>query len=593
MGDSQIEQVKQATDIVALIGERVKLTPAGRSLKGLCPFHNEKSPSFFVTPDIQIYKCFGCGASGDVLSFLQAYDGLTFPEALESLAKKAGITLKRGYKAPEDQKRDRYLEILHLAGEYYHYLLMEHEVGKKALDYAKNRGMYLKTIRDFKLGYAPNSWRALQKYLTKKKGYKPDELEAVGLCIKSKGGYYYDRFRHRLMFPLIKSGGGIVGFSGRILEQDKNSDREEPKYINSPETSLYHKSQHLFGMEQAKQAIHKKKRVIVVEGELDVISSYQSGVKEVVAVKGSSLTDQHLTSLKRLTKTILLAMDADAAGQEAMIRTIRLAEGHELNLRVIPLSGGKDPDELVKEGKNAWKEAIEGSVSIYDFYISLAMERHDVKTGIGQKEIMQFLTPILSGIANSVEQAFYVRKLAKKLEANDSSVVAEINRFRMSGSRDLEREMDKKDEPVKLDRQERLERYVLGTLLNSGLMVKELLEMVEAEWFGRAHLKKMVVELKKLAEREERIEGVELARKLPEHRRALVEELYAGQADILERGEEEVAVVCKQAIKELKSGYYKRRLVELGKALSQTKDGGEREKLQAEYREVSGKLAGR
>src|SRR3989339_1660451 len=284
MARDQVEEVKSKVDIVEIIGEKVALKKAGRHFKGLCPFHSEKSPSFIVSPERQSFKCFGCQKGGDVLTFLQDYDGYSFLEALELLAKRMGITLESYRPTSQDTYKRRLQEIMSLASEYYHYLLTEHKGGEEARAYLKKRGVGSEAVQVFKLGYAPNQWRSVSDYLVQKKKYAPEDLEAVGLIIRkqelgnrNQSNHFYDRFRGRVMFPLRDHKGVVVGLSGRTLLKDEN----EAKYINSPETMLYSKSRMLYGLWENREYIRKENGIILVEGELDVIPSWQAGVKNV------------------------------------------------------------------------------------------------------------------------------------------------------------------------------------------------------------------------------------------------------------------------------------------------------------------------
>src|SRR3989339_1105676 len=290
MARDQVEEVKSKVDIVEIIGERVALKKAGRHFKGLCPFHSEKSPSFIVSPERQSFKCFGCQEGGDVISFLQKYDGMSFLEVLEMLAKRVGVTLESYRPTSQDAYKKKLLEIMSLTSEYYHYLLTKHDSGKEAREYLLNRGIGSEAISLFNLGYAPNQWRSVSDYLVQKKKYAPEELEAVGLIIRkqelgnrNQSNHFYDRFRGRVMFPLRDHKGVVVGLSGRTLLKDEN----EAKYINSPETMLYSKSRMLYGLWENREYIRKADSVVLVEGELDMIPSWQVGVKNVVAIKGS------------------------------------------------------------------------------------------------------------------------------------------------------------------------------------------------------------------------------------------------------------------------------------------------------------------
>jgi len=431
---SQIKAVKDTTDIVEVIGARVSLQRSGANWRGLCPFHSEKSPSFFVSEQMQRYRCFGCGKSGDVFTFLQEYEGMTFYEALENLAQKVGIVLEKTGPSDEDKLRVEVLQALDLAKEYYHYLLTQHKVGAAGRAYAKERQISNDSVKLFQLGYSLDQWDGLIKFLHAKKKIPLDTLVAAGLVIKSQNRRYYDRFRSRLMFPLRNHRGQIVGFSGRILPSasvDK-SDEKQAKYINSPETICYHKSQLLYGFSELYQQIRQEKQVVVVEGELDVIGSVQAHVNSVVAIKGSALTEHQVKLLARVVDQIILCLDADSAGVEATKKAIRVVNATDisretpLELRVTRIPAGKDPDELSKEDPKLWRETTKRTVTAYEFLIQVAFEQNDATSSSGKQKIMRQLSPILAEISHAVELEHYVRLLAERLGASNVSVAKDI-----------------------------------------------------------------------------------------------------------------------------------------------------------------------
>lgn len=424
MANDQVELVKSKIDIVEVIGERVQLKKAGRHFKGLCPFHSEKSPSFIVSPERQSFKCFGCQKGGDVLTFLQDYDGYSFLEALELLAKRVGITLESYRPTSQDTYRKRLLEIMSLASEYYHYLLTEHKSGEAARAYLKGRGVTNEAIKQFKLGYAPEQWRSASDFLTKKKGYSEEEVLATGITIKSDGGRYYERYRNRVMFPLKDHKGVIVGLSGRTLGKDI----KEAKYINSPETMLYSKSRMLYGLWENREAIRKEKQIVLVEGEMDMIASWQANVKNVVAIKGSAFTTEQAQLITRYCPNILMSLDADMAGKEAIKRAVQVAQTLDLSIRVVQIKDGKDPGEVATTNPRAWREMVAGAVLYWDFLIDAAMSQNDIKTGIGATAVTAELVPALTQIENAVIRAHYVGELAKKLNVPEESIYSEIER---------------------------------------------------------------------------------------------------------------------------------------------------------------------
>ncbi len=423
---SQIRQVKEASDIITVIGERVSLQKSGSYFKGLCPFHSEKSPSFFVNEQMQRYKCFGCGETGDVFTFLEKYEGMTFYEALSMLADQAGITLKEYTRTDKDELHDKLLQVLDLAKEYYHYLLTEHEVGAPAREYLQTRGINKNSIKLFQLGYAMASWDGLISFLHKKKKYDLGLLAQAGLVAEGKGGRRYDRFRGRLIFPLTNHRGQVVGFSGRLLDLQA----KEAKYINSPETELYHKSRLLFGYSQLYQFIRKERAVIVVEGEIDVITSSQVHVNNIVAIKGSALTDEHAKLLNRTVDTVLLALDTDAAGVEATKKAIDALQETKLELRVVEVPSGKDPDELIREDPKKWRAAVKESVTAYSFLIEVALREHQAATPEGKRAIMEEMAPVLSKVRHAVELEHYMRVLSEKLNVKEEAIHADIARYK-------------------------------------------------------------------------------------------------------------------------------------------------------------------
>ncbi len=428
---SQIQQVKEATNIIEIITERVPLTRSGVNFRANCPFHSEKSPSFFVSEQLQRYRCFGCGASGDVIGFLEEYDRMTFAEALKYLAERVGITLQDFQRSSADDERDRLLEILNLSKEYFHYLLTEHSAGEKARAYLKQRHVSGQSVKIFQVGYAMPGWDGLVKYLHGKKKYSLVDIEKAGLAIQGKGGRYYDRFRDRVMFPLKNHRGQVLGFSGRTLSPDE----KEAKYINSPETMLYHKSEMLFGLSELFQAIKQEKRVLVVEGEFDVISSAQAHVNAVVAIKGSALTEQQAKLLERYAEQVVLALDADEAGINATLKAIGVVAKHNLELRVIDFAakertGQKDPDEIARETPKLWRELSSKTVSVYEFLLQAALRKYDPTTPEGKRQIIDFLSPVFGGIAHAVEQDFYLQKLSSALNVRLDLVKKDIEKFR-------------------------------------------------------------------------------------------------------------------------------------------------------------------
>lgn len=526
----QVEQVKQKIDIVQIIEGRVGLKKAGRNFKGLCPFHSEKTPSFMVSPERQTYKCFGCGEGGDVFTFLQRYEGMSFLESLEELASKVGVELAEYRPSTQDLRKKILLEVVHLASEYYSWILHEHKVGKQALSYLKKRGITNEAIKMFEIGYSPASWRSVSDFLMKKKGYKEADLEDVGLIIRSPKGYY-DRFRGRIMFPLKDHKGKVVGFSGRVMEADvkdhpthEASEWQGAKYINSPETRLYSKGAMLYGFYENRSYVRKADKIVLVEGELDMIPSWQAGVKNVVAIKGSAFTEEQARLIARYTRNVVMALDADLAGEEAIKRAISVAETMDLSIRVVQISGGKDPGDVATENSKKWREQVKGAVSYYDFLVDSAISQNDPKSGEGARKITEEVVPAFAGISNSVVRAHYVKSLAKRLGVPEESVYEEIERLEKKKKLSLLKGQVKEIEESGVPRRERVEEYILSLVLQFHEELEGEIKKLEIVWFSNPAIVKVVEEV--IGWGDGKFSIKKLGKKLPAELQELLDRTY-------------------------------------------------------------------
>ena len=425
MADSQVEEVKSKIDIVSVIGEHVQLTKAGSNFRGLCPFHSEKSPSFMVSEELQIYKCFGCGEGGDVFTFLEKYEGMEFPEALKYLADKAGVKLVARAGDNSSEKEILY-EINNLAAKFYNFLLVSHPIGKVALNYLQeDRKINIDSIKTFNIGFAPANKNVLSDFLSKKKKINLKDIEKAGL-ISLKGQGVYDRFNGRLIFPISDHRGNVIALAGRLMPPEKKT---VGKYINSPETPIYHKSSSLYGINITKEFIKKEGFAVVVEGEIDLIASFQIDIKNIVAIKGSAFTEGQARLLARYTKEVVLALDSDFAGVAASIRGIKILEDAGFEIRVAKLGKYKDPDEAAHANPDFYKEKISHAVPVWDFIIDAVVAKYDKETAAGKKSISAELTPILAGITNKIVQEHYINMLAKALEASVEAVTSEVEKI--------------------------------------------------------------------------------------------------------------------------------------------------------------------
>lgn len=425
---SEIQEIKDRIILSEIIGRHVKLSPAGAYQKGLCPFHHEKSPSFHVNDQLGFYKCFGCGEGGDVFTFLEKYEGMTFREALEYLAELTGVTLTNRQQSPEDKLRARVLEVLDAAADWYHHNLSL-PVGEPARKYLHSRGTNSQLVKMFKLGAAPDDWQALCNYLRGQK-FRDQEIVAAGLARQKSTDRIYDAFRGRLMFPLRNHRGQVVGFSGRQLVANPN----EGKYINTPETLVYHKGKMLYGLFEHAQPIRKNKMMLIVEGEFDMLSSSQAGIDFVCAIKGSALTQDHAKLIARYTNKVLLALDSDNAGINATKKAIAALRPQGVELRVVMVEGGKDPDELARADANAWREQVKKAVSVYDFFIQVITTQNNIRTIDGQKKALQELGQVFPLIDNRLEYEFYLKKVATLLNQDLDVVRSDIQQWGQLGA---------------------------------------------------------------------------------------------------------------------------------------------------------------
>ncbi|MBU2052164.1 DNA primase [Patescibacteria group bacterium] len=579
----QIEEVRRKTDIVQLISEAVTLKKAGRNFRALCPFHEEKTPSFMVSPERQMFKCFGCQKGGDAFKFVMERERLEFGETLRLLADRAGVQLKEYRPGPDQQIKEKLLEINHLASEFYHFLLTEHKLGKPALDYLLKRGITKSSIKTFKLGFAADEWESLRRYLTKKKNYQDEDLERAGLVIKGQKGFY-DRFRARIMFPLFDHRNRVVGFSGRVLA----SETKEAKYVNSPETLLYHKSEVLYGLETTKEAIKKANKAVVTEGELDAISSYQAGVTNVVAIKGSALTIEQIDLLKRFCEHLVLALDMDTAGDAASRRGIELAEAKGLNVRVIRLAYGKDPDECAQHSARLWKDSVKAAVPVYDFYIESAKKRFGVATPEGKRQISDELSPLLSRISNQVIKAHYVKKLAGVLGVSEDAVSQEVSK-KFTPRASSEAEPTRKPETSQT-RQERLEQYLLSLILQLDKTMAATVRRIDWRWLGAGAVGQIGTKLQQWFKKQTSWEINRFVKDLPEELVGAIDSAYLTDLKQLNGDEPGLIKEIDKTLTELNKLATKTKLTQLTQALKEAtkqKDEVKRKALEQELVETT------
>lgn len=561
---SVVDDVKQKIDIVDVIGQYVQLKKAGRNFKALCPFHNEKTPSFIVFPDQGTWHCFGaCNTGGDVFTFLMRRENIDFGEALRRLAQRAGVELIR--ESPgESQERKRLREILTAAAAHYHYLLKNHPDAQFTRDYIAKRFISPETAAQFELGFALNEWEAMKSFLIGK-GYAIHDLEAAGLVIKSEHeqGGYYDRFRGRLMFPIRNRSGEVIGFGARALND------EEPKYLNSPQTALFDKSGTLYGLDLAKDAIREQNLAVIVEGYMDVIGAHQAGFKNVVASLGTALTEKQLGLLKRLTKRYALALDPDAAGEEATKRGLEVArealtrktvpvpmgagligfeERLEAELFIIPMPLGQDPDEIIHDDPARWHELVDHAEPLVDFYFRVMTRDLDLSAPRDKTRAVKRLVPIIREIGDAVQRAHYTQQLARLVQVSEQTITQEIvqhapRRAARSKSQVADHVtpsgVEEAVEPV-LRVSSKLDEYCLMLALNTPEHLSRI-DFLEAEDFSEAASRALFSALRNFASQTELFDREAFRESLDDSLKTLCDDLLSRAAQLPNLNEPDLA----------------------------------------------------
>jgi len=480
---SVTDEIKDRLDIVEVISSYVPLQKSGRNYKALCPFHAEKTPSFVVFPESQRWYCFGaCNEGGDVFNFVMKQEGWDFRTALEELAHRAGVELRprTPAQAQAEQEADRLRELLATAAQYYHHLLRHATEAKAARAYIAGRGLTDETVERFLLGYSLPGWENARAYLTQR-GYTIEELLKAGLLVqRDDDGSTYDRFRDRIMIPIRDVKGRVIGFGARTLDPEG-----VPKYLNSPQTPLFDKSRTLFGLDLARQAIHRGDQAVIVEGYMDVMQAHQAGFTNVVAQMGTALTEQQLRQLQRYTNRLTLALDPDAAGVRATLRGVEVARevleqewepvfdprglvGYEgrlgAEIRILRLPRGQDPDDLIRENPQRWADLVEGALSVVDFYLQILLEDLDLQDTKAKASVVDTLVPVLRAVANPVEREDYAQKIARALRVDARAVSARLRSVERRSAR-VRRTASRPGSAAPREAAADLERHILSLLL--------------------------------------------------------------------------------------------------------------------------------
>ncbi len=433
---NQADEIKSKLDIVDIISEYINLKPAGSNFRALCPFHNEKTPSFMVSPDKQIYHCFGCGKGGDLISFVMGMEGLDFIEALKLLGPRAGVVIDNKEFSDNSQK-NRLLQILELSRKYYNYILTSEKGDLKNIKnikkYLNDRGLSEEAILNWQIGYSLDNYDDLLNFLRSKK-FTDIEILSSGMSFKSEKGKHFNRFRNRIMFPINDINGRTVAFTARI-NPEANNNHNLGKYINSPQTEVYDKSRVLFALDRARMAIKEKDVVVLVEGQMDAISAHEAGFNNVCAVSGTALTVSQLNLIKRYTKNIILAFDQDSAGENATDRGISEALRMGFNLKIASLEEGKDPDDIIRENSDNFKKYLDSAQDIMSYYLLREFDGIDINNIRDKNLAVNKILTVINKLYNKVEQDFWLKELSQKARVEEVFLREELQKIAQNMSK--------------------------------------------------------------------------------------------------------------------------------------------------------------
>jgi DNA primase len=471
-----LEEVRQSNDIVDVISQYVHLKRSGRNFFGLCPFHNEKSPSFSVSPDKQIFHCFGCGVGGNVYTFLTKIEGITFIEAVQMLAQKANIqlpTIENSVDSAKEELKAKVLKVNEFAAEFYHQNLYKPEA-KIAQEYVKKRKLSNEILKSFKIGFSgkfDELYQALHK-----QGFQEKEILETGLVNKNDNGRYIDRYRNRLMFPICDARGRVIAFGGRVLDDSK------PKYINSPENIVYSKGKNLFGLNVAKKG--ELKKILIVEGYMDVISLHQRGITNVVGALGTALTQQQGWLLRKNSEQIILGFDSDGAGQTAIIRSVEILKNMGCDIRILQMEGAKDPDEyVIKYGNARFNNLMDKAISIIEFKAKILKQNLNLENATDKIKFLNEIAKLISNIDNTIEKEVYIEKIAQTYDISQEAIYAEVNKLTYSNSKG-EKILEKTKPVLKKIKEEKevseaiknRENTILSLLLTGNLNIFQIIK---------------------------------------------------------------------------------------------------------------------
>jgi len=574
MNNEAKDLIKQKLDIVDIIGEYITLIPAGSNYKAISPFRSEKTPSFIVSPELQIYKDFGGDKSGDIFQFIMDIEGVTFPEALNILSQKAGISLKthsKGEYSNIDNKKSL-LNILNDSTKIYYSILKHVSYGQKGVEYLSSRGITNELIDLFEIGLAPQNYHTLSKKLSHK--YSNSDIEAAGMAISSDKHNIYDRFRGRIMIPIRDTLGRVVGFTGRVLPE--YDDGKMGKYVNSPQTIVFDKSKVLFGLSQAKIDIKSNNRVIIVEGQMDVIMSHKAGVKEVVAVSGTALTDHHISTLLRYTNQFILAFDNDKAGINACLRSAAMITKKGGIVKVIHIERGKDTADLVRDNPALWLENVEKSLDFIEYYINYIVSKIEAEDTPAKNQALQSLILWIQDISDPITKNYYIKRLADLLNMSEKDI---YNQLKLSAIHSIPDSKQYVIETPLIKLQKQIIAYLLYKPTNHDILI------LDQSLFTQPKLRELFIKLRDYCNQNspQKLNLVDCKEFISDSEYATLEQLLLPifyKIEQLQSSESQIQQTIQENINLLKNQYKSLARKTLLKRLKEAKKNGDNDKVQ-------------
>ncbi len=600
--NNNVEEIKARLNIVDVVGEYVRLTKGGANWKGLCPFHSEKSPSFMVNEEKQIFHCFGCSKGGDVFTFVQEIESLDFRETLKMLAEKAGVQLEEYKGAPQEKDhKKRVLEALELATKFFETQLWKGMGREKILGYLNERGISDDSIRNFRVGFAPAGWDNILKFLLER-GFSLEEISKTGLLVQKnpdplKANSYkleasfYDRFRDRIMFPIQDAMGVVVGYTARVAP---GQDESQAKYINTPETLVYHKSKALYGLFYAKQAIKQKNFTLLVEGQMDVIACHQAGLTNTVAVSGTALTGEHVTILKRYSDNVKMLFDMDSAGRQAAKKSADLCFGQDVKVKIVTLSQGKDAAEVALKDPQLLLSAVAGSIGAVEAFFAEALKEFDQRTAEGKRSIANSVLSHVANMPNQIEKNYWIKKLAHQLDVEEKVISDVLKSLTPSSFISTAGRKEPEKESLKFQNRAEIVRDLLaGLILSEKEIWKETFEKVgTSAWVQADKLLKFLFEKGPQVD----FSYENLLQAVAEDQKKRLSELYFvakyrfSQDGVVEYAGEELRQLVNVHIEQYLKELHKNKLHSIMKEIKSAEERGDKEalgKLMGEFAKLS------